>query len=510
MVADMNKLFIALLLLLGTCTIHAQTLGSYNGQCSKGDIQANVQGLLSSNFFIGSYPLCTVSVYYTGTTNLVPGAQVYANASGSSTLGNPFTANADGSFLLFVAAGAGYDITLSGGGLSAPVTITDVVPLSFPFVTVSPTLSIQSAINLCSSGGSGLCTVIIPPSTTEYACPTSLVSNLALIGLGAFADAAFVGSINLATDVTSTQVWIGPCGSISVPIGAQNIRLQNLTLDFNGSGYGLSFVSTSLLQLYGVTIRNAGNSTTPGLSLTAVNANGNTVHPILSDVFIQCQQSSYCSAALYLGGGSTTAVTNGQFTNLSVSGNVKCGIELEQNTDTNRFFGGNLQADTWVSGSAAFCFNLTNPTVDIDADASEFYGVGVTGNPTYVWNAGQSQGHIFVGLNVSLPNSSNFHVAGGNPLYPAMLGGGGGTGAVPLFVNSFAISDQGQCTMSSGACAAQAFHHNYANPPNCWYSWSGNGTLTGLVKMITTTDQVTPTSTVGTDSAGINWGCQGQ
>lgn len=113
---------------------HAQFF-AFNGQCSKGGQAVVTQGLVSTGTtpltggtlapntgVLASYPLCSVSVYFTGTTNRAP---IYSDIIGTP-LTQPFTANIDGSFLFYAAALTGYDVTVSGGGLPAPSTLTDV------------------------------------------------------------------------------------------------------------------------------------------------------------------------------------------------------------------------------------------------------------------------------------------------------------------------------------------------------------------------------------------------
>lgn len=71
------------------------------------------------------------------------------------------------------------------------------------------------------------------------------------------------------------------------------------------------------------------------------------------------------------------------------------------------------------------------------------------------------------------------------------------------------LKDQGQCTMRYGACPAQSLGHTYAAAPQCFWSWTGRGILTGQVKMLTSLSAVTPTSTVNRDTAEVNWICYG-
>jgi hypothetical protein len=75
------------------------------------------------------------------------------------------------------------------------------------------------------------------------------------------------------------------------------------------------------------------------------------------------------------------------------------------------------------------------------------------------------------------------------------------------------ITERFQCTMAAGTCSAQTLTHIYTNGNmSCTASWSGTGTLTGLIKVAITIGSipstyatVTPSSTVGTDTAQV-WG----
>lgn len=117
------------------CAAHGQFF-AVNGQCSKGGQAVVTQGLKSSattpiptggavatgTGVLASYPSCSVNVYITGTTNR---ATLFSDAAHSHALTNPFTANTDGSWLFFTAQGQ-YDVTMTGGGLPTPVTLTGV------------------------------------------------------------------------------------------------------------------------------------------------------------------------------------------------------------------------------------------------------------------------------------------------------------------------------------------------------------------------------------------------
>ena len=71
------------------------------------------------------------------------------------------------------------------------------------------------------------------------------------------------------------------------------------------------------------------------------------------------------------------------------------------------------------------------------------------------------------------------------------------------------LSDQGVCTMVSGACSQQQFATPYNSAPVCFANWTGTGTLGGIIRVPSTTTYVTPQSTVGTDNAQVGWACLG-
>ena len=69
--------------------------------------------LTSGSGVMASYPQCLVTVYPAGNSTPVPTGNVYSSSTGTA-LGNPFTANADGSWVFYVAQGC-YDVELSAG-----------------------------------------------------------------------------------------------------------------------------------------------------------------------------------------------------------------------------------------------------------------------------------------------------------------------------------------------------------------------------------------------------------
>lgn len=122
------------LLLIFLCAVLGRAqVSPINGFCINGAKPAITSGLPSSNFNQNLIPKCTVTVVLTGTTQP---ATLYSDRN-QTPLTNPFTANADASWQLYVSTPSGvsqgYDITLSGGvapnTYNPPRTLVDVLPL---------------------------------------------------------------------------------------------------------------------------------------------------------------------------------------------------------------------------------------------------------------------------------------------------------------------------------------------------------------------------------------------
>ena len=86
-----------------------------------------------------------------------------------------------------------------------------------------------------------------------------------------------------------------------------------------------------------------------------------------------------------------------------------------------------------------------------------------------------------------------------------------GLGTNSAHINTHAANKDvsGSCAMSSGACTAISFASTYASTPSCVCSWDGIGTLTGVIKCTHSTTSITPSSTVGTDTASVSYHCIG-
>lgn len=65
----------------------------------------------------------------------------------------------------------------------------------------------------------------------------------------------------------------------------------------------------------------------------------------------------------------------------------------------------------------------------------------------------------------------------------------------------------GTCTLTTGACPAFNFQGTYAVAPKCTASWNGTGTFTGILKVASSTTQLTITDTVSESTGVVNWSC---
>lgn len=65
------------------------------------------------------------------------------------------------------------------------------------------------------------------------------------------------------------------------------------------------------------------------------------------------------------------------------------------------------------------------------------------------------------------------------------------------------------CVMASGTCGAQSFGIKFRIAPKCLASWTGAGTLAGVLRISSVTASATPSSTNAADTATVNWECDG-
>lgn len=79
----------------------------------------------------------------------------------------------------------------------------------------------------------------------------------------------------------------------------------------------------------------------------------------------------------------------------------------------------------------------------------------------------------------------------------------------PYTVTLSLSNTHGTCTMAGGACPAITFATAYNSTPTCDVTWTGTGTLTGFLSSNKTASGLQPKSSVNTNTAVVDWDCQG-
>jgi hypothetical protein len=162
-----------------------------------------------------------------------------------------------------------------------------------------------------------------------------------------------------------------------------------------------------------------------------------------------------------------------------------------------------------VMNGAGLTLTLPNPPPSSTWSVTVLSHPSSTGSLTIARNSLNVNG---AASNITLP------VGGGTTVYTDGLNyftsstqAGLLNGSAGSITNRVKISDQGSCTMAAGACTVPiALASTYSAAPQCFATWTGTGTLTGFVKVTSSTTQITAlTSSVGTDTAQVNWICFG-
>ncbi len=362
------KWIAALAVLFASVFCHAQ-LPALNGQCAKGGQYVITQGLPSTGTqaigtstpsigpgVIGSYPLCVVSVYNTGT--LVP-ATIYSTASGTP-LASQFTANSDGSWLFFANPGC-YDVALSGGGLPAPTSLTDVclntgiqltgIPGAVAFFNGAGNLTSSPAVQIFFAGGGSQAFLSLGNSSSGAQGATGVL-QLCAYGVGAcnliFPPA--VGSGNF-------QLLAGGGAIVSTPGGP--CTLTNPVPVWLGTVYGCGAFSAGSIS---------GITTALGSGLTGGGTSGT-----LNLSVIPCSNLAFPQTIIYAPNGGPwgcgallTGISSGS--GLQVSSGI---LTLRTDCQPN-------QSELW-SGIAWNCGNIGTITGITTATGSGLYGGGTSG-----------------------------------------------------------------------------------------------------------------------------------
>jgi hypothetical protein len=204
----------------------------------------------------------------------------------------------------------------------------------------------------------------------------------------------------------------------------------------------------------------------------------------------------FCPSLALIGGGTSAIATKIQNNNFETDQNNCYAITFNSALDSlrvlNNFWNNKCNSPTTCSlvGPSGGTQLLTNAEVSSNV---------ITNNPAN--NPVVAQNNL-----AAQTNNTGWHNTCSTAQYS-------GTTPCPLLhtaggsINQWNNDYAGSCTMASGACTAYSYLTTYAVAPKCTASWTGSGTLTGLLKAASTTAALTITSTVGTDTAVVNWAC---
>jgi hypothetical protein len=285
-----------------------------------------------------------------------------------------------------------------------------------PFLVADPGSNLAELYSALTAVGGGVIYLSAPGS---YPCPGPPPSNVSLISLAASADAN-VASLGFdgITGGIDTQVRFIGCSHWTLT-NTYNTRVEDVSLDFANSGAGLSFVDSQWNHWKNVTLDNCGDTTTPCVQLLS-NGGGspadNTAFNTLEDIVVNPNTSSgqYATAWLFQGSSASggSAVTQNRIIRSIIAGNILCGFDQEALTDSNVISDAQLyQQDNTLSTSSPNCFNLQNPTVDVDADGSVYTNESITGAFAYTARLGQASGNRITYTDQFV---ANFQILGGS------------------------------------------------------------------------------------------------
>lgn len=342
---------IGILLLLSASAVCQ--LGTINGTCQVGDVFPVVQGLSATTPFIGSYPQCTVTIYLTGTTTK---ATIYSTAT-ATPLGNPFTANADGTWLVWSLQGVGVDVVTTGGNpysMPATETLTNVFPSG-------------------TGGNPGALSGVLYPATCGGVYPPSWCSGTDIGGWVNSAIAALPGH----------------CGSLyiptsSTPYSSATTIVKPRCVKLNGAGQQATVINWT---------------PSSGTAIIVADGQGSVNYPNgqISDLTLSCATGSASpTIGIYYGG--STGVGNAPSTILDPGTNYGDHDHLNRVKvifcGTNIQIGNNAWADiidgsTLTSGGTNWYF--PSPSLSNSGEAMAIYNsdlINATGNSIQVDSSG--------------------------------------------------------------------------------------------------------------------------
>lgn len=257
-----------LLFVLVASSAFGQT-AAFNGFCTTGGTAATTQSLNSTNKLQGIIPLCTVTVYLTGTTTK---ATIFADGINTS-LGNPFTASTKGQWLFWSALSQGVDVVLSGGGgvptcttapncYTSPVTLTNLIVGGGGGGGGSSPAPPSYAVQFANVGASALASdpnIQINPTThtlTAYKPGISTANTVIAWGMGTDA-ASFSGTPGQQIDA-ACATFAGAAGTVIVPYG---MAAGTTVVGLPSKCHLIDYRGNTLMEPYGIIDGNETNAT---------------------------------------------------------------------------------------------------------------------------------------------------------------------------------------------------------------------------------------------------------
>lgn len=248
MIGGMLKTILLAIILAASAAANQQA----RGFCEQGAKVVVTSGINSTTKVQASYPSCTVTVYLTGTLTL---ATIYSDNS-NTPKANPFTANSSG-YWFWYAANSRYDVTLSGGGLASPWTISDIL-LADPAAGSTTVTSVTAGAGITASPNTGAVVV----TNTWGAVPTGAQLQYARLkpntGNNTTWEVASLPTLAAADYNFAAQ---SPSGTISIGNNLITMTPVPLGVNWNDVGHTLKIAGTGTTEACGIVSAGPGNAT---------------------------------------------------------------------------------------------------------------------------------------------------------------------------------------------------------------------------------------------------------
>jgi hypothetical protein len=261
-------------------------------------------------------------------------------------------------------------------------------------------LTPQAAFDTATSSGTVTGTVIL--DTGSYACPTTWRSNMQVIGFNAQYHSTYITSWGFSTTQNNAVLTCTSGSNVSLT-SITNLSINGVSINFGNSGGGLVLNSVSASHFEHFGIVGAGSSTQDALQMktsTTTGVSNNTGVNVFYDLYIHCNSSGVgqqANALSLTGAGavnSGTFVTDNRFYNVSINGGIKNAIKFELNSDSNYFYGVQINNDGTAQGDA-LVFNGSTPGSAQDVANEVLEGVTTTGGFNHPISMGTTDGdHI--------------------------------------------------------------------------------------------------------------------